>query len=53
MATLADLRLLGMLILAVGGYFTFVANVDQSFPTLLLGWLVTVLSMQMGKAVLK
>lgn len=30
-------------------FFVFVANVDQSFPAIALGWVIAVLSLQVGK----
>ena len=53
MQRLSYFWLLGLLIVTAGSYFAFVANVNQSFPTLMLGWFVVILSLQMGKFVLK
>ncbi len=41
--------ILVILALIVTVFFLFVANVDQSLPTIGLGWLVAILSFQVGK----
>ncbi len=51
MERMAYTGILALLAVVVAVFFIFVANVDQSFPTIALGWLIAAVSLQMGKII--